>query len=515
MNGVTGFYPGDVIDIESAPSLLITRFYLNGRAVKMGDRSGRKEIIKHPVTEAGEYHLAWQDNNFRIEFASMNYEMTDRIVYQYQLEGVDTDWQTTHQGSNWVAFNNLPPGNYRLKVRAQAGGNYSPEKRIRIYIVPPWYQTRWAYLLYGVFIMLLGYIIFYTVLSHFRYKQEVIKREYSDKINESKLQFFTNVSHEIRSPMTLIIHPLEKLIRDLQEKEGDHTTLLNTYIVIHRNAQRILRLVNQLMDVRKLEKGQMKIKCRETDISGISRIRKYFEIRVTDTGIGIDPDKLEAIFERFYQVNEDPYPNFGTGISLHLSRSLVHLHKGKIYAENRTGGKGSCFVVRLPLGNEHLKPEEFVQGAPVVLQEDALSARQSMESLYEEKEEKGVKSKTRYRILISEDDEEIRSYPQNQLAPDYHVTCCGDGRKALDYLLKESFDLLISDIMMPEMDGLTLCRKVKKNIRISHIPVVLLTARAQTEDKLEGLKREADAYLVKPFDPEILKYTISNLIANR
>ncbi|MCD8044966.1 MAG: response regulator [Tannerellaceae bacterium] len=586
VNGVTGFYPGDVIDIESAPSLLITRFYLNGRAVKMGDRSGRKEIIKHPVTEAGEYHLAWQDNNFRIEFASMNYEMTDRIVYQYQLEGVDTDWQTTHQGSNWVAFNNLPPGNYRLKVRAQAGGNYSPEKRIRIYIAPPWYQTRWAYLLYGVFILLLGYIIFYTVLSHFRYKQEVIKREYSDKINESKLQFFTNVSHEIRSPMTLIIHPLEKLIRDLQEKEGDHTTLLNTYIVIHRNAQRILRLVNQLMDVRKLEKGQMKIKCRETDIvgfiedlmrtydylarqkkirfsfvhampelkawvdlnhfdkvlvnvfsnafkytpeggeivvslteetdtSGISRIRKYFEIRVTDTGIGIDPDKLEAIFERFYQVNEDPYSNFGTGIGLHLSRSLVHLHKGKIYAENRTGGKGSCFVVRLPLGNEHLKPEEFVQGPPVVLQEDALSARQSMETLYEEKEEKGVKSKTRYRILISEDDEEIRSYLQNQLAPDYHVTCCGDGRKALDYLLKESFDLLISDIMMPEMDGLTLCRKVKKNIRISHIPVVLLTARAQTEDKLEGLKQEADAYLVKPFDPEILKYTISNLIANR
>lgn len=251
-----------------------------------------------------------------------------------------------------------------------------------------------------------------------------------------------------------------------------------------------------------------------------SALKDYFEIDITDNGIGIDKNKIEQIFERFYQIDNDmTQSNFGTGIGLHLSRSLVELHHGIIKAENREDGQGTRFIIRLPLGSNHLKAEELEN--PEETGSEPTISQLPKDSIYETEEENKTneyrkpKAKTRYRVLIVEDDEEIRRYIRSELDSDFRIYECTNGREGLETILKEKPDLVISDVMMPEMDGITLCRKIKQNININHIPIILLTAKSKAEDQIEGLEIGADAYIVKPFNTELLRTTISNLIANR
>ena len=249
-------------------------------------------------------------------------------------------------------------------------------------------------------------------------------------------------------------------------------------------------------------------------------LKDYFEIDITDNGIGIDKNKIEQIFERFYQIDNDmTQSNFGTGIGLHLSRSLVELHHGIIKAENREDGQGTRFIIRLPLGSNHLKAEELEN--PEETGSEPTISQLPKDLIYETEEENKTneyrkpKAKTRYRVLIVEDDEEIRRYIRSELDSDFRIYECTNGREGLETILKEKPDLVISDVMMPEMDGITLCRKIKQNININHIPIILLTAKSKAEDQIEGLEIGADAYIVKPFNTELLRTTISNLIANR
>jgi hypothetical protein len=418
-----------------------------------------------------------------------------------------------------------------------------------------------------------------------------MKREHAEQLNEAKLQFFINISHEIRTPMTLIINPLEKL---LAEKKGGEVQ--KTYLMIYRNAQRILRLINQLMDIRKLDKGQMFMKFRETDMVGFiddvmltfdymarkkkihfsfehampqlkvwvdmnnfdkilmnifsnafkytpeqgeitvslstgrdatrrDPLKEYFEITVTDSGIGLDREKIERIFERFYQIDNDvTKSNFGTGIGLHLSRSLVELHHGIILAENREDAPGSRFVIRIPLGSAHLRTDELEDVEALITPHAVLvkPEKTDLEEVFEEGEgeedeesKKTGKAKNRMRILIVEDEEEILSYLKEELEGDYRIMTRKNGREAYDTILADTPDLVISDIMMPEMDGLSLCRKIKQNTNVNHVPVILLTAKSKPEDTMEGMATGADAYMVKPFNTELLKSTIANLLANR
>ena len=388
--------------------------------------------------------------------------------------------------------------------------------------------------------------------------------------------------------MTLIINPLEKL---LAEKKGGEVQ--KTYLMIYRNAQRILRLINQLMDIRKLDKGQMFMKFRETDMVGFiddvmltfdymarkkkihfcfehvmpqlkvwvdmnnfdkilmnifsnafkytpeqgeitvtlstgrdstrrDPLKEYFEITVTDNGIGLDREKIERIFERFYQIDNDvTKSNFGTGIGLHLSRSLVELHHGIILAENREDAPGSRFIIRIPLGSAHLRTDELEDVEAIITPHTVLvkPEKTDLEGAFEEEEDeeskKAGKSKNRMRILIVEDEEEILSYLKEELEGDYRIMTRKNGREAYDTILADTPDLVISDIMMPEMDGLSLCRKIKQNTNVNHVPVILLTAKSKPEDTMEGMATGADAYMVKPFNTELLKSTIANLIANR
>lgn len=586
-NGVTAFYPQDITEIKKEMNVLITGFHVANRPVKKGDKSGNNVITDTAVMDTEQFTLAYNENTFSIDFSVLECSNPDRISYQYKIKELGDEWISTQPGTNRVTYSSLKPGKYTFSVQARDHNNFSNIRTVTIAITPPWYQTWWAKVIWGCLGALLIYALTMYILSRIRHRQEVMRQKHMEQINEAKLQFFINISHEIRTPMTLIISPLEKLLAEHSEKQP-------VYLMIYRNAQRILRLINQLMDIRKLDKGQMHLKFRETDIVGFindlmqtfnyqaqkknitftfekelegadslkvwidlnnfdkvlmnvlsnafkytheggnievslktghndayrSALKDYFEIDITDNGIGIDKNKIEQIFERFYQIDNDmTQSNFGTGIGLHLSRSLVELHHGIIKAENREDGQGTRFIIRLPLGSNHLKAEELEN--PEETGSEPTISQLPKDSIYETEEENKTneyrkpKAKTRYRVLIVEDDEEIRRYIRSELDSDFRIYECTNGREGLETILKEKPDLVISDVMMPEMDGITLCRKIKQNININHIPIILLTAKSKAEDQIEGLEIGADAYIVKPFNTELLRTTISNLIANR
>lgn len=411
---------------------------------------------------------------------------------------------------------------------------------------------------------------------------KMLQHIHAEQINEAKLQFFINISHEIRTPMSLIISPLQKLIKSEENNER-----LKIYHIIYRNAERILNLINQLMDIRKIDKGQMSLMFRKTNIipfiedlcstfgqqantkniqlqfhcqlqeinawidtANFDKIilnilsnafkftpeegkiditlrtgeddtqpeplKQYVEIIISDTGTGIDENEKEHIFERFYQIrNSQHNPKGGTGIGLHLTRSLVELHHGKIYVENNEDQAGCRFIIRLPLGDKHLRPEELDNSEKVTEKAVFITTPPVILPVAEDEDEKKVRVKSKYHVLIVEDDEEIRNYICKEFADKFHIMESCNGKEALELIFKKVPDLVISDIMMPEMDGLTLCRKIKQNVNLNHIPVILLTAKTREEDNLEGLNTGADAYIMKPFNIEILLKTAENLIHTR
>ncbi|MDR0746158.1 MAG: response regulator [Mediterranea sp.] len=585
INGITVFSPKEIVEQKKELKVLITELYLVNRVVKKGDRSGNHIITGSAVMDSDSFTFAHNENTFGFEFSTLEFCNPERIIYQYKIDELGDEWASTYPGVNRITFTNLNPGRYTFRVRASGHDNQSDIRTISIRIAPPWYETTWAIFLWVIITCTILYAVIMYILSHFRHRQELLALEHQEEINEAKLQFFINISHEIRTPMTLIINPLERLIA---EEDGEKQP---TYLMIYRNAQRILRLMNQLMDIRKLDKGQMHLKYRETDIVGFigdvmqtfdyqarkknitftfdheekelkawidmnnfdkvllnvlsnafkytseggeinvkltaghdesvrGALKNYFEIGITDNGIGIDKDKIEQIFERFYQINNDvTKSNFGTGIGLHLSRCLVELHKGAIRAENREEGAGTRFIIRLPMGSNHLKTEDLENPEEMVNKEPAAERREAAlpEDLIagETAGSKRVKAKTCHRVLVIEDDDEIRRYIRDELSDTYHVGECVNGKEGWEHIFKEKPDLIISDVMMPEMDGITLSKKVKQHVNINHIPIILLTARSKPEDRIEGLETGADAYIVKPFNADLLKTTVNNLINNR
>ncbi len=578
VNGITLFDPAEITSANRKWHVRVTDFYLYGKPVRKGMKSGGRDIIDRPVFEAGEFRLAHDDNAFTIEFSTEEMNATDRIVYVYSMNGAP--WINLPHGTNQVSFSNLSPGTYRFRLKARDGAVESDVKEVVIYIAHPWWNTWWAWTVYIItFLAVIMYIVYQGRLRY-KARQERLRLLRAEEANEEKLQFFMNISHEIRTPMTLIISPL----RELMKKDGD-ASRQRQYRTIYRNADRILSLVNQLMDIRKIDKGQMRLKFSEQNVVGLlsdlyetfagvagkknisftfrhdgidalplwidpanfdkiilnilsnafkftpeggsielrletresteekGPLARCAEITVTDSGSGINPSELERIFDRFYQTRDNPGYK-GTGIGLHLTRSLVQMHHGVVFAENRQDGEsGSRFTVRLPLGKEHLREDETVSGAPA-LQENIYSVR-PWEAAPAEDADAGEGPRPSRRILIVEDDAEIRRYLRQELSSAYQIEESSNGREALEKVFRKEPDLVISDVMMPEMDGLTLCRKIKQNIHLNHIPVILLTARVQSEDNIEGLDTGADAYVTKPFNMDVLRHTVRNLVLSR
>ena len=585
ISGISHFYPQKIDDVRKQLKVYLTELYILDVPILKSDKSDKKkkEIISRFISDVDTIHLAYKDNMFSLEFSTFDFGNSERVYYRYKMEGLKSEWMNTGQGVSRINFTNISYGTYKLKVRACIQDNMSPEREYLIIISPPWYLTWWAKAFYFILFLLLGIGITKYILNQIQHKQEMMRREHAEQINEAKLQFFINISHEIRTPMTLIMSPLEKLISENPDKEKQQV-----YKMMYRNAQRILRLINQLMDIRKIDKGLMFLKFNETDMVGFiddlmqtfeyqakkrnvsfvfihadaalpvwidqnnfdkvllnilsnafkytpengeisillqtgndssktEALQHYFEIVVSDTGIGIDDEKIEKIFERFYQIdNDQTKSNFGTGIGLHLARSLTELQHGKIVARNKKEGQGSEFIIRLPLGNSHLSDLEMGNNVRQTILKTEINLQNA--GLFDEsqiEETIKIKSKTNYRILLVDDEDEIRQYLKAELSGNYKIFECTNGKDALDFILKEKPHLVISDVMMPDMDGITLCKKIKSNININHIPVILLTAKSTDEDKAEGFETGADAYVVKPFNVGLLKKRVANLIENR
>jgi signal transduction histidine kinase/ligand-binding sensor domain-containing protein/DNA-binding response OmpR family regulator len=579
INGITYFNPAKIKHETQTLQVVITDFYIQDTAVRKGRKSGKYNIIDTSVMEASTFHLAHHDNTFSIEFSSFEYVNPKRISYQYAMN--DNHWVDLQQGINLVTFNDLEPGEYTFRVKAKDYTTISEIKTIHIIINPPWYFSGWAKASYFLFGSLVLFGIYSFIMQRYETRKKLREHLHAEQINKAKLEFFTNISHEIKTPLSLILNPLLKI-----KNTDPDPARQKAYKTIQRNTEKILHLINQLMDLRKMDRGKISLKFKETDLvdfitqasemfeeqiqskniafqlhaeSNIHKVwidPEYFDksiqnilsnalkftpeggsiqvfianmpapagaspdadrvcITIKDSGIGLKESEMDKIFDRFYQSGHGKdLSKYGTGIGLHLSRSMVELHYGTIRAENNTDGPGAKFMICLPVGHSHLDANDLIvdPAAPKALPADLLPEPLP---LAPQAEEAPVKSKSKRWVLVVDDDVEIRKYICQELAPEYHMAESANGKEALTWVLHKKPDLVISDVMMPEMDGKTLCKKIKQNISINHIPVVLLTAKSGEKDNLEGLGLGADAYIAKPFNMELLKKTVENLIKNR
>ena len=594
--GLNWFQADQVRQHPWQAKVVISGFILNNKMVTPGMKSGSYTITDNWATFSRDFQLSHEDNTFTLQLSTFTYNDVEQISYVYSING--DAWRTVPAGQNELAFSHMAPGRYKYRIKAICNGYETPVKEFTITIHPAWYASIWAKLFY--LLLLIAAIMLYLRHRKRQMEDQLILQQHihAEDMGEAKIKFFMNISHEIRTPLTLIITPLLSLIKEDKEPHRQ-----GIYEIIRKNSERILHLINQMMDLRKIDKGQMVMRMCQTDMVGfineeyelfrqqalaknidfeyqhdseelpvwidrnnfdkviINLLSNAFKftptaghillslthtdhhayISVKDSGIGIPKDKLETIFQRFYQTPADTSDrNVGTGIGLDLTRSLVELHYGTISARNNEGEKGSKFehgsefIIRIPLGKDHLKPEELID-------EEEIKEKQNQELAEVEQLEQEVKEaedtenatgisdmpeKTpastsasargnKAEIVIVEDEEDIQDYLKAQLSSDFKIRTYPNGKVALNEILKNKPDLIISDIMMPEMDGTTLCTKLKANINTNDVPIILLTAKSREEDQLEGLQTGADAYILKPFNMDILRRTIINLLTMR
>ena len=593
--GLNWFQSDQVRQHPWQAKVVISGFILNNKMVTPGMKSGSYTITDNWSTFSRDFQLSHEDNTFTLQLSTLTYNDVEQISYVYSING--DAWRTVPAGQNELAFSHMAPGSYKYRIKAICNGYETPVKEFTIIIHPAWYASIWAKLFY--LLLLIAAIMLYLRHRKRQMEDQLILQQHihAEEMGEAKIKFFMNISHEIRTPLTLIITPLLSLIKEDKEPHRQ-----GIYEIIRKNSERILHLINQMMDLRKIDKGQMVMRMCQTDMVGfineeyelfrqqalaknidfeyqhdseelpvwidrnnfdkviINILSNAFKftptaghillslthtdhhayISIKDSGIGIPKDKLETIFQRFYQSPSDPNDrNIGTGIGLDLTRSLVELHYGSISARNNEGEKGSKFehgsefIIRIPLGKDHLKPEELIDEEKVK-EEQNLELAEVKQLEQEVKEtENAEKSESaavtmdmqsklpasargnKAEIVIVEDEEDIQDYLKAQLASDFKIRTYPNGKVALNEILKNKPDLIISDVMMPEMDGTTLCTKLKTNINTNDVPIILLTAKSREEDQLEGLQTGADAYILKPFNMEILRRTIINLLTMR
>lgn len=587
--GLNWFQTDQVRQHPWQAKVVISGFILNNKMVTPGMKSGSYTITDNWSTFSRDFQLSHEDNTFTLQLSTLTYNDVEQISYVYSING--DAWRTVPAGQNELAFSHMAPGRYKYRIKAICNGYETPVKEFTIIVHPAWYASIWAKLFY--LLLLIAAIMLYLRHRKRQMEDQLILQQHihAEEMGEAKIKFFMNISHEIRTPLTLIITPLLSLIKEDKEPHRQ-----GIYEIIRKNSERILHLINQMMDLRKIDKGQMVMRMCKTDmvsfineeydlfkqqaiaksidfeyqhdceelpvwidrnnfdkviINTLSNAFKFTPtaghillslthtghhayISIKDSGIGIPKDKLETIFQRFYQTPADPNErNVGTGIGLDLTRSLVELHYGTISARNNEGEKGSKFehgsefIIRIPLGKDHLKPEEIIEEEEMKKeQNNELAEAEQEKQLAENNDQpaetlnnsdttpasaKGAKAE----IVIVEDEEDIQEYLKAQLSSDFKIRTYPNGKVALNEILKNKPDLVISDIMMPEMDGTTLCAKLKSNINTNDVPIILLTAKSREEDQLEGLQTGADAYILKPFNMDILHRNIINLLTVR
>lgn len=574
INGITTFRPEVLLDNPYTPPVVITKLQLFNKTVRPDDETG---ILTQNINETRSITLKSWQTAFTIEFVVSNYISGQHNTFAYKLEGYDKEWYYLTDKRS-VSYSNLPQGTYHFLVKAaNSDGKWNPTPTVLdITVLPIWYKTWWAILLFlATFVGFITFVFrFFWMRKSMAAELEMERRdkEHQEEINQMKMRFFINISHELRTPLTLILAPLQDIINKISDR-----WTRNQLEYIQRNANRLLHLVNQLMDYRRAELGVFELKVKKENAHQLihdnflfydklarhkkitytlhseledktmlvdanylelivnnllSNAFKYTEsgqsitvtlkkenncllLQVSDTGIGIPINKQGKIFERFYQIESE---HVGSGIGLSLVQRLVELHHGRIELESEEG-KGSTFSVYLPQDTSIYKPSELTSDD--TQNEDKQAYSTNAKGMYfidtEKIENEVVESgnKKRGTILIVEDNNEIRHYLNNGLAGLFNTLEARNGEEALEKLKDNEVDIMVTDIMMPVMDGIKLCKHVKQNIRTCHIPVIILSAKSETKDQMEGLQMGADDYIPKPFSLAILTTKIQNMMRTR
>lgn len=567
--GITGFVPSSIRTQSNLNWVVMTGFFLNGERISSKTLSGNKVISIDPPIQSNNFRLAFKDNSFAMEFSTLNFGDEMSISYEYSLDRQKQDWVAYPSGVNRITFTKLPAGKHELSVRARMNDLVSEPRTYIIRIEAPWYASGLAIGLY----VLVALLVLLNIYRNFKKKRD---RE----MNDAKFQSFINVAHEICAPMTMIISPLEEMLRD-DSLSADVQTQLRQ---MHKSSTRILSLVNQLLDMRKFDEGRMKLHFAETDLvnflmgsfelytqtaerrnihftfdhptleqpvwidrDSIDKVmmnllsnafkytpddgsicvsietgtddnvsgplHNYVQVSVTDTGIGIDKNEIDKVFDRFYRVrNELTSVTLGMGIGLNYSQMLIRMHHGSISAANRPGSQsGSVFSFRLPLGNGHLSAEEITDGDSVArLQLERERAGMDIDAHEDSRSSRGT-----MKVLVVDDDDSMLEYISDSLKHSYKVNTCRNGKEGLKLAVSQQPDIIITDVVMPEMDGIQLVKALKGNSLVSHIPVIMLSGKNKFQDRMVGIETGADCYLPKPFYMRELKTVISNLINNR
>lgn len=566
-NGFNIFDPNEIKETAHEPEILLTKFSVYNEPVLQGTRLNGRVLFDQPLNSLREINLKHHENSVSFEYLALSFFQSGKIRYQYQLEGFDVDWITATSDARKANYTNLDYGEYTFKVRYSAGANAWSNDVIslKIRISPPWWETVWAFAGYFVLLIVLLYLTRTYIVYRERLKASIENErrevERQHQLDLMKIKFFTNISHEFRTPLSLVLTPIERMIKYPEKiKQGDLT-------IVQRNAKRLMTLVNQLLDFRKMEANQHSLSqssgdiimflqdvvdsfsdwSKEKDIPVVfssenksfytffdkdkmekvmfnllsnafkftlpgGKINVDFELQskeeggnaiimVSDTGIGIPEDKLQLIFNRFFQ-NEltGDIINNGTGIGLSITKEFVELHGGKITVESKPN-MGSTFIVQMPL--KEINSDEDL--ADELVKELAESVKQTGHLKVPEDQNKPL-------ILLVEDNFDFRFYLKDNLKQFYNVTVASNGKEAWKMILNQPPDIVISDVMMPVMDGHELCEKIKTDPRTLQIPVILLTAQSSDKHRIQGLEAGAIEYISKPFNFEILISSINSAL---
>jgi len=577
--GIYCFDPYNIKSNEFKPPIFLKTLTLE-KSSSDSLVNSQKAVINLKKKE--EITLSHKQNTFSIEFIALNYTLPNKNQYKYQLKGFDKDWIET-ENFRPATYTNLPPGEYVFAIQAANNDGVwnSTGKSVNIIINPPWYKASWALSLWAILLLGMIFMINRYILVQIRLKDtlrmERAQKEKQHEINQNKLQFFTNITHDLRSPLTLIISPVEKLLKSASPNSAQHHQLS----LIKKNADRLLKLIDQILEFRKVEQGTKKLETDRCDLvalinnlhqswqewaqkkkirfSFLSRFDKFYSwvdadviekilhnllsnafkftpeygnidivldidrkskevrIEVRDNGAGIDKKEQPYIFNRFYQ--SPNYSSNGTGIGLALVKSLVEIHHGTLSIDSQVG-KGSSFIVKFPLGRSHFAPHEFAQHHPAAKSQKKKNTENNCEPLMAQ-DQRQTRIKTdfsiekQYAVLVVEDDKDLRQFIAGELSEFFQVYEAENGDEGFIKAEKWSPDVIVSDILMEPMDGISFCKKIKNNFETSHIPIILLTALSSEEKQLEGLETGAEDYITKPCNINILLLKIKNLLEDR
>lgn len=572
-NGIIWFHPDELHNGNSFQGVTLTHFYLFNNSLEVGTANKDHVILDKALSYMKEIRLAYNQNNFSFGFDAFDYINPGMVKYAYRLIGLDEEWQPLKTDNRMATYTNVPPGKYLFQVKAYTSETNIHQIEIGVKVTPPWWLTGWAKSGYILLTAVFIWAIFSIIRARIREKQAMLRKVHDEELTQAKLRFFTDISHEIRTPLTLVISPLPQLL-----EEEKNRSKIQTYQVMYKNANRILRLVNQLLDIRKIDQKQMKLQVQETnavafiadiidsfqplfqnkdillnfelssqipdpvwlDIDFMDKIvynllsnackfspkggtvsvslflsgTETLELRVEDSGCGIPQQFIHSIFDRFYQI-PDAYSaktEMGSGIGLNLTKMLVELHHGKILVSTKEN-EGSLFTVKVPYQQQDYNPEErktisnsYFGTNPS--EPTYVNEQPDLTLINQDNSSKNPKPT----LLIVEDNTDIRSMLKQELQASFHLLEANNGKEGYELAVQHIPHLIITDIMMPIMDGLEMTRKLRNNKNTRQLPIIMLTAKVTSEDSLEGVEAGADVYIPKPFDLRFLRVNITNLL---